>query len=384
MSQKNPTILRSRRTPASNWRLFCLGLLLAAMELTAAPAANEVKAPKQPDPDGLFVPGVPFVYDPVVQDLGDPTILFNHDTGRAWIFYTQRPHWKIEGPGWYHGGPVGMLSSEYNGFSWLYRGTAEGLDGAFEPGRNGFWAPEVIYHGGKYHMYVTFQRGVPLYTGRDAGKYLKDAGDLAADGVLYYTSKDMMRWTFVARLPLEPDNGCVIDPVVHPLRDGTWRMWYRAFRQLPGGGRKAVTSFSDSKDLRHWKHKGYAPDYDCYGEGLYVFHWKGWFWLLIDGMDAKRYGEGLAVFRSKDATTWKHQPERLVNGDKAGHGSVVLQGDRGFLLYQVFEGGMCVGKLAELFQNDGVLTASRDIAPMKLEARKAPCFRGGGAANFSD
>lgn len=124
----------------------------------------------EPDENGLFYPRAPYIYDPISKDVGDPTILFNHASGEAWVFYTQRDTMKAEGPGWYHGCDIGMQSSQFNGFSWLYRGVAEGLN-TYRPGRNTFWAPEVVFHEGVYHMFVTFNVGVPMYP---TGKFLFD------------------------------------------------------------------------------------------------------------------------------------------------------------------------------------------------------------------
>lgn len=363
-------------------------LLLSACAVWAKPDTPQRPLP---DKDGNYVPISPYVYDPVTRDLGDPTILFNRDTGKAWVFYTQRPRLKAEGTGWYHGGDIGVLSSAFGGFSWLYRGTAEGL-GAYAPGRNGFWAPEVIYHEGLYHMYVTFVPAVPLYSGPAAHRYNYDPEDIQASGTLHYTSKDLLRWTFVSRLPLEPDNGHVIDPVVHPLPDGTWRMWYRA-RLGKQGEIKPVTCYADSKDLNEWTCKGIALDYDCYAEAVHVFHFKGWYWMFLDGMSAKYTGEkrGMAVWRSKDALKWELQEGGFLRekstrprDDRPGHGSVVIQGGRAFMLYQAFSGGTCAGHLAELLVKDGVLVGTREIRPMRLDGAKAPQFRGGKAPNFEE
>ena len=179
----------------------------------ASPGVSAQTTGDEPNPlDGTFVPSKPFVYDPVKRECGDPTILFNHESGNAWVFYTQRPHWETDGaPGWYHGSPIGILSSGVGGFSWLYRGVAQGLENSFEPGLNTFWAPEVIYHKGEYHMYVTYLRGVPTYRGKNPHRYMKDPVDEKAGCILYYTSTNMIQWNFVKRLNLKPDNGGIID-----------------------------------------------------------------------------------------------------------------------------------------------------------------------------
>lgn len=152
-----------------------------------------------------------------------------------------------------------------------------------------------------------------------------------------------------------------------------------------------LIGYADSSDLHEWKNKGPALiDYKGYAEGPHVFHWKGCYWMLLDSMLPEyTAGGGLAVFRSKDATHWEYQDGIL--GDKgtrnqdsnADHCSVALQGNRAFLLYHTNSGGQSVGQLAELLCKDGVLSATRDVKPMKLEASKAPAFRGGGAPDFA-
>ena len=101
----------------------------------------------------------PLFRDPIFDGAADPTIIWNRAEKQWWILYTNRRA-SAEGPGlaWVHGTDIGVASS-VDGADWLYRGTLRGLE--FEPGRNTFWAPEVLYHAGLYHMYVSYVRGVP-------------------------------------------------------------------------------------------------------------------------------------------------------------------------------------------------------------------------------
>ncbi len=368
-------------------------LPLAAVHAADKPrAAEKVKAADAdklfPDKDGFFIPRAPYLYDPISKDVGDPTILFNHASGESWVFYTQRDTMKAEGSGWYHGSDIGMQSSMFDGFSWLYRGAAEGLN-TYMPGRNTFWAPEVVYHDGTYHMYVTFRVGVPMYAGERAGTYEYDEPNSKSRGILHYTSTNLMLWSFEARLALAPDNGSVIDAGVHPLRNGAWRMWYRAF----DAAHKPILGYADSKDLVHWENRGVAVDYEGYAEGPCVFYWKEQFWMLLDGMSEKyRPAEGgLAVLKSADATQWEFQQGGLAydsttraKDGKPGHCSVVVQGERAFILYHCFAPGArgATGQLAELLVTDGKLSCVREFGRMKLEASKAPLFRGGQCPNF--
>jgi hypothetical protein len=207
---------------------------------------------------------------------------------------------------------------------------------------------------------------------------------IGVTGIVHYTSKDLLAWRVIGRIPLEPDNGNAIDAGVHPLPDGTWRMWYRALLR-EDNKEKWVIAHADSPDLDQWVSKGPAQiEFKGYAEGPCVFHWKGSYWMLLDSMLPEyTAGGGLAVFKSEDAARWDFQGGVL--GDKgtrdqdgnADHCSVAIQGERAFILYHTNSGGKTVGQLAELLCEEGVLSATRDIKPMKLNASKAPWFRGG-------
>jgi hypothetical protein len=214
--------------------------------------------------------------------------------------------------------------------------------------------------------------------------------------VLHFTSTDLLRWSFVRRLALAPDNGSVIDPCVHPLPDGTWRMWYRGLATNDGTDRKVYCNYADSRDLVNWTSRGSAIELEGYAEAAHVFHWKGHYWMLLDGMNPTKYGgNGLAVFRSTDATAWEFNggildtgddpQKRLMWGGRGGHGSVALQGENeAYVIYQASQSGKmpCVGQIARLVYQEGNLSAVRDFGRMKLEGAKAPAFRGGRAPNF--
>lgn len=94
----------------------------------------------------------PLYRDPIYDSPTDPVIIWNREEKSWWILYTQRRATDIAiGVSTVHGSRIGIASSK-DGSKWLYRGTVPGLD--FEPGHNTFWAPEVIYAQGKYHMYI--------------------------------------------------------------------------------------------------------------------------------------------------------------------------------------------------------------------------------------
>ena len=127
------------------------------------------------------------------------------------MLYTSR---RTTAPGagvaWVHGTDIGVASLMEDGVGWLYRGT---LDLEYEFGRNTFWAPEVVWDGGCYHMYVSYIRGVPqTWAGHERH-------------ILHYTSADMVQWTAHGKVCLSSDY--VIDACVFERPDGGYRMWYK-------------------------------------------------------------------------------------------------------------------------------------------------------------
>ena len=101
----------------------------------------------------------PLFEDPIYDSPTDPTIIRSRENGKWYLFYTQRRAFAPgRGVAFVHGSAVGVAESE-DGSRWLYRGTLDGL--AIEPGHNTFWAPEVIWAEGCYHMYVSYITGIP-------------------------------------------------------------------------------------------------------------------------------------------------------------------------------------------------------------------------------
>lgn len=89
----------------------------------------------------------PLFRDPIYDGAADPVVVWNREAQEWWMIYTNRRA-TAEGErfAWVHG----VASSRDGGKSWLYRGTLQGLD--IEWGRNTFWAPEIYWHDGLYHM----------------------------------------------------------------------------------------------------------------------------------------------------------------------------------------------------------------------------------------
>lgn len=253
----------------------------------------------------------PLFRDPIYDGAADPTIIWNRAEAAWWIFYTNRRA-TVDAPGvaWCHATDIGIASSTDGGRTWLYRGIAEGL--AFERGRNTYWAPEVIWHEDRYHMYVSYVRGAPTQWSGDRH-------------ILHYTSTNLWDWHFAAKLDLSSDR--VIDAGVFRLPTGQWRLWYK------DESNHAHTYAADSDDLYHWQVAGPVIT-DCAHEGPNVFAWQGAYWMVID------YWQGLGIYRSDDCETWVRQGtlldqpgHRPDDGAKGHHADVLVQGEHAYLFY---------------------------------------------------
>ena len=301
-------------------------------------------------------PPAPLFRDPIHDGAADPALIWNRGERAWWLLYTsRRANVACRGVAWAHGTDIGIASS-IDGQHWRYRGTLRGLE--FEPGRNTFWAPEVFWHADRYHMYVSYVRGVPHdWSGSRA--------------ILHLTSQDLWNWRHESVLSLSSDR--VIDAAVHRMPGGFWRMWYK------DEVHDSRTYAADSDDLYHWTVHG-AVITDCAHEGPNVFQWRGRYWMIIDCWD------GLGVYRSGDAEHWTRCPNILDNpgvrkddGANARHADVAVNADRAFIFYFThpeWHRGRDYGmdeahpfhvkrtslQVAELELRDGILACDRDRA----------------------
>jgi hypothetical protein len=254
----------------------------------------------------------PLFRDPIHDGAADPTLIWNRGEQQWWMVYTTR---RADAPGprqsWFHGTKLGVASSGDRGASWTYRGTLEGLE--WEWGHNTFWAPEILWHEGSYHMYVSYIRGVPEYSGRDPR------------GIHHYTSPDLVNWTHHGDIGLATRQA--IDACVARLPGGGWRLWYKD--SVAG----QHTYAADSPDLYSWTTTGPVIT-DGPHEGPNVFALGGFQWLIVDGW------AGQSVYRSTDLTTWEQAGTILATSgtrpDDAGpalHADVVVNGDAGWIVY---------------------------------------------------
>jgi hypothetical protein len=260
----------------------------------------------------LRIPNAPLFRDPIFDGAADPTIIWNHEEKAWWILYTnRRAGTPPEGVAWVHGTDIGIAESKDNGKTWLYRGTIEGLN--FERGHNTYWAPEIIYVDGIYHMHVSYVKGIP--------------NDWKWDRkILHYTSKNLWDWEFVSELKLSSNK--VIDSCIYQLPNGKWRMWYK------DEVNKSHTYAADSDDLYKWEVVGPVIT-DCAHEGPNVFELGGNYWLITDAWC------GLGIYKSSDCINWvrqennilEHAGKRTDDGTKANHADVLVQDDKAYIFY---------------------------------------------------
>lgn len=297
----------------------------------------------------------PLFRDPIYDGPTDPVVIWNKEENCWWMFYTQRRSSEINiGVSNIHGAKIGIASSE-DGYNWTYRGTIPNLD--FEPGHNTFWAPEVVFAEGKYHMYVSYITGVP--TDWNHKRH-----------IVHYSADDMWNWKFESILDLSSQK--VIDVCVYEIAPGQYKMWYKD---------EANNSFSYSavsNDLYNWEVLG-AEITDCSHEGPNVFEFKGTKWMITDCWD------GLPVYKSEDFIHWNRCGDNLLQepgtrkGDTAmgNHADVLVINNQAYIFYFVHpdfprevrktadfemtyrEAKTCI-QVAELEEKEGVLVCDRN------------------------
>lgn len=260
----------------------------------------------------MNIPQAPLFRDPIYDGAADPTIIYNHAEKSWWILYTNRPTLMSDiGVNWVHGSDIGIAESTDNGKRWLYRGTLCGLE--YERGRNTYWAPEILYHEGLYHMYVSYVHGVPNDWNWNRN-------------ILHYTSKNLWDWEFCSKLNLSSDK--VIDAAVFHMPNGKWRMQYK------DEAHGSHTWAADSSDLYNWEVVGEVIS-DCPHEGSNVFEFGGYYWLITDEW------KGLGVYRSDDLENWSKQDSRILDiggirpddGVIANHADVLVNDGKAYIFY---------------------------------------------------
>ncbi|HRT09587.1 MAG TPA: family 43 glycosylhydrolase [Candidatus Paceibacterota bacterium] len=328
------------RQPAVPKPLFPWVGLLGGFVLAARLGMGGEPAPK------------PLFRDPVHDGAADPVVIWNPLEKKWFMFYTNRRANLAHLPGvsWVHGTRIGIAESGDDGTTWRYRGVA---DIALGEGEFSHWAPEVVEHEGRFHMFLTFVPG--MHTDWSGTRH-----------IIHLTSTNLLQWKKESALQLASDR--VIDACVWRLPDGAWRLWYN--NEVD----KKAIYYADSPDLYHWTDRGKAIG-DRPGEGPKVFWWHDRYWMIVDNW------QGLGVYSSTNALNWQRQKTNLLDqpgqGEddqvKGGHADVVVSGGRAFLFYFTHPGrrGPDARKdgyeqrrssiqVVELEYHDGELTCDRN------------------------
>ena len=284
----------------------------------------------------------PLFFDPVYDGAADPVVIWNRAEEKWFMLYTnRRANMRgLEGVSWVHGTRIGVAESSDGGATWQYRDTC---DIRYRPDADyTHWAPDVMYHDGLYHMYLTYVPGV--FTDWNHPRH-----------IVHLTSADLLHWDYQSTLQLASDR--VIDASVFRLPSGMWRMYYNNERN------RKTMYYADSPDLYHWTDYNRRVFSDDRGEGAKVFRWKDTYWMLIDSWD------GLTVYSSPDLENWTKQSKNILkepgagkaDGAKGQHCDVVVNRERAFVIYFVHQNARITQlQIAELEYDQGELICDRN------------------------
>lgn len=278
-------------------RIF-IGCLLA-LQLVLCLDSSAQKAP------------APLFRDPVTDGAADPVMIWNREEGSWWMLYTQRrANVETADVAYCYGNEIAIASTSDQGKTWVYRGT---LDLEFERGMNTFWAPDVVYHKGEYHMFVSYIVGVRNHWSGQAR-------------MAHYTSANLWDWEMKGFVKLMDEN--VIDASLYQLPDGQWQMWFKS--HLNGG----TTMTAKSKDLVTWEVDKKPAIAGGAHEGPKTFKFEDSYWMLTDEW------RGLRVHRSDDLKKWDDQnlildkaSSRFMDGPQGAHADVLVIKGKAYIFY---------------------------------------------------
>lgn len=302
----------------------------------------------------------PLFRDPIFDGAADPTVVYNRKEKKWYMFYTnRRANVSCEGTSWVYGTHIGVASTGDHGKTWNYSGR---LDLEFETGHNTFWAPNVIYDNGKYHLFVTYIQGIHnTWSGRGR--------------IAHYVSTNLWNWKFKGLLNLSEH--ALLDPTVFKKPNNTWGIWYK-------DGVLGATVTAVGKNLDHFKPVPGTVINDCGHEAPLVFKYRDYYWLMTDQWN------GLGVYRSDDTEKWEKKGvilgkpgTRKEDGVRASHPEVVVVGEKAYVFYFTHpgwkkEGGWgdttnkmdAAGVLPHLFKYSVI-----QVAELKFENGTLTCDR---------
>ena len=332
-----------------------LKISLLALTFTFFQPVSPVSAEMTPPPAPLY-------RDPMFDGAADPVVVWNRTEKSWWMLYTARRA-NVDAPdvSYCYGCDIGVASSDDHGRTWVYRGS---LDLNIEPGRNTFWAPDVVYFKGTYHLFVAYIQGARNHWG-------------GVKRLAHYTSQNLWDWKFDDFIKI--DSASVIDASLMQMPDGKWHIWYK------DESRGSITMTAESDDLFTWKVHD-KPAIDGRGhEGPKAFRFQGSYWMLTDEW------QGMRVYRSDDAQTWTRQglildkPSKRPEDTPSGaHGDVIVvkdrdgKGEKAYIFYFTHPGRKFHSE--NLIGENGVLPydlrrSSIQAAELKLENGTLTCDR---------
>ena len=292
-------------------------VLLAACRTEAQPTGEN----EHPVPSPLFV-------DPNYQGSCDPEVVWNSHEQRWYVYYTAR---KATKENTWLGTPIGVISSA-DLVDWQFEEycSFDGVGGR-QDATSTFWAPAIIAHQGKLHMFVTWKPDT-----------LPVLGPWGGPGkIVHYVALEddpVAGWTKVADMHDSTLN--TIDATVYRQGD-LFHEWYKGKEK---GARKNELYHVVSANLYDWENRGFSQS-DVFNEAAtghdfeeapYIFQWKERFWLITDPH------EGLLVYDSPNGEDWKFQGTilkepgtRPLDNSRGRHCSVAVIDDRAFIFYHV-------------------------------------------------
>lgn len=325
--------------------------LLRAMVVAILCILNVSPSKAQAQQDLRIAPA-PLYRDPITDGAADPVVFWNPKEKSWWMLYTQRrANTETADVAYCYGTAVGVASSQDNGRSWAYRGT---LDLQIEKGHNTFWAPDIIYEEGQFHMFVAYIPGVYNHWN-------------GTPRMAHYVATDPWEWKFIGFVELPYKN--VIDATVLKTPSGSFRMWYKG----PG----SHTYLAESRDLKTWTAVKEPAIAGNAHEGPKAFYFQGSYWMLTDEW------KGMRVYRSTDMNNWERQGlildkagKRKEDGPSGAHGDVMVVGDKAYVFYFTHPGRTAHTKADN--NKDGVLPyalrrSSIQVAELKFSNNTLTC-----------
>lgn len=138
----------------------------------------------------------PLFRDTIYDGAADPTVIWNQNEKKWFMFYTNRRANAegLDGVSWVHGTRIGIAESSDGGATWKYRDTC---DIQYRFTQYTHWAPEVVENNGLYHMYLTYVPGI--FSDWRHPRW-----------IVHLTSKNLINWKFESKLDLSSE-ACIDD-----------------------------------------------------------------------------------------------------------------------------------------------------------------------------